>query len=76
MTTTQKIKAIKETDILPGSYFPSRYYPHTLATENPQLVITLFKEHVALWLEWYPQDAESEHYANLKRVQNLIEGQG
>lgn len=68
MATGKRIAEIKATGILPGSYFPSRYYPKTLATENPEAVLDIFREHVTQWLNWYPQDAGTPFYANLKRV--------
>ena len=74
MTTRQQLRAIQETGILPGSYFPSRYYPKTMATEKPEQVITIFKEHVRQWAEWYPQDTDTPFYSNLLRIACLTIG--
>lgn len=65
---TKQLKAIKATGILPGSYFPSGYYPKTLATQNPEAVLVIYREHVAQWLEWYPEDAGTPFYAELQRI--------
>ena len=69
------IREIEETGVLPGGYFPSRYYPNALAVCNPGAVIAEYREHVERWLEWYPQDAETPYYAKLRLVYELTRGE-
>jgi len=72
MKTRTILKEIKATGILPASYFPSRAFPHTIATERPLDVMAEFYSHAERWLEHYPQDAGTAFHTNLKRVQALI----
>ena len=62
------LKEIKDTGILPGSYFPSRYYPKTWATECPAAVVSTFRDTVDQWADQYPQDVGTAFYAELQRI--------
>ena len=70
---TKLLREIQATGVLPGSYFPSRYYPKTLATEAPGEVVASFRAMVEQWPTWYPQDIGTPFHTELERVYQLTD---